>query len=81
MLAFFAGADHAARAVDAAITARAVVSGQLVVSLAVGSAHLTAIGHGEYARPDILGPVVNRAFRLNAWAAEHVPPRVATQAV
>jgi len=76
-LAFFAGADHTARAIDAAITARNVVSEQLVVSLAVGSTHLAAIGHGDYARPDILGPVVNRAFRLNAWAAQFASTRIA----
>ena len=76
-LACFAGSDHTARATDAAVTAREVVSERLVVSLAAGPAHLTAIGHGDYARPDILGPVVNRAFRLNAWTAENAPARIA----
>jgi len=44
---------------------------------ATGRAHLTTIGHAEYARPDLLGRTVNCAFRVNAWAATNAESRIA----
>jgi class 3 adenylate cyclase len=66
MLAFFAGGDHRERAIAASIAARAVVTDPLVIGLVTGPVHLAAIGHASYARPDILGQTVNRAFRVLA---------------
>jgi class 3 adenylate cyclase len=53
-----------------------VVSDALVVWLASGPLHLAAIGHGAYARPDIIGATVNTAFRVNGWAAANAKGRI-----
>ena len=71
LLALFAGDDHGMRAVRAAISAHNVVTDQLVVGLASGPVYMAAIGHEAYARPDIMGPAVNKAFRVLGWAAAH----------
>ena len=76
LLGFFAGGNHASRAVRAAISARESVADPLVVALSSGAIHLTAIGHPSYARPDILGPAVNRAFRVREWVQSNVPGRI-----
>ena len=76
MLAFFAGDDHARRATSAAVFARNVVSDALVVGLASGPLHLAPIGHGSYARPDIIGTTVNTAYRVHAWAAVNAKARI-----
>ena len=68
-LAFFAGSDHTGRAVTSSVTARNAMADPVVIGLAAGTVHLTSIGYGTYARADILGSTVNRAFRVNAWAA------------
>ncbi len=75
-LAFFAGLEHQARAVRAAVSARAAISDQVVVALATGPVHLAGIGHAAYARPDILGTTVNRAFRANGWAMANAASRI-----
>lgn len=77
LLAFFSGAEHSRRALTAAISAREIVTGSLVVGLATGKTHLTTIGHAEYARPDLLGSTVNWAFRVNGWAAANTQSRIA----
>jgi adenylate cyclase len=77
LLAFFAGDQHEARAASAAIAARHVVTDQLVVGLVSGSVYLTPIGHSRYARPDIMGATVNKAFRVHAWAAANAETGVA----
>ncbi len=76
-LAFFASQDHSSRAVAAAVAARDIIADPLVVGLTVGSVHLTAIGHAEHARPDLLGSTVNRAFRVSAWAMSNAASRIA----
>ncbi len=77
LLAFFAGDRHETRAATAALLARRVVTDQLVVGLASGSVYLTPIGHQRYARPDIMGSTVNKAFRVLAWAAANTATGVA----
>ncbi|MFL6207697.1 MAG: helix-turn-helix domain-containing protein [Pyrinomonadaceae bacterium] len=79
-LAFFAGGDHCARAILAAINARELSTEQIVIGLATGPAHLATIGHPSYARPDILGAAVNCAFRVNGWAAINAKSRIAAAA-
>lgn len=76
-LAFFAGGDHCARAILAALGAREIVTDQVVIGLASGPAHLASIGHPSYARPDILGTTINLAFRVNGWAAANAKSRIA----
>ena len=68
LLACFAGHAHRERGLAAALGARAAVTDPVVVGLASGPVHLTSIGHPDYARPDILSPVVNLAFRVLGWA-------------
>ena len=63
--------NGAMRAASAALSARGAVTDDLVVGLASGPLHIAAIGHAGYARPDIIGPTVNAAFRVNGWAAAH----------
>jgi|SRR5579862_3671761 len=69
LLAFFTGDRHEVRAASAALLARRVVTDQLVAGLASGPVYFTPIGHERYARPDIMGSTVNKAFRVLAWAA------------
>jgi len=76
MLAFFAGGDHPRRATAAALAARAVVTDPLVIGLATGPIQLATVGHSSYARPDILGAAVNRAFRVNQWTMAHAASRI-----
>jgi transcriptional regulator with XRE-family HTH domain len=72
-LGFFSGADHPRRALDAALTAKAVVADRhLVITLHRGDIYLGAIGHPEYSKPDITGDSVNTAFLTMAWVARHV---------
>ncbi|HXJ41522.1 MAG TPA: adenylate/guanylate cyclase domain-containing protein [Bryobacteraceae bacterium] len=80
LLAYFAGGNHASRAVRAAISARESVTDQLVVALSSGTVHLAAIGHPSMARPDILGPVVNCAFRVREWVQSNAPDRIGVTA-
>ncbi len=68
MLAFFAGEGHALRALEAARRTPEVVAESICVGLAEGDIHLTAMGHPDYARPDLIGSPVNLAFRVVGWA-------------
>lgn len=71
-LAFFSGTGHADRALGAALQARLSVSDRgLGIALHSGEIYLGAIGHRDYARPDIMGEAVNTAFLARAWAAAH----------
>lgn len=67
-LAFFSGGHHADRAVRAACFARRALPGkELLFSVHSGSVFLGAMGHPDYASPDILGDTVNNAFLLLPW--------------
>ncbi|MBI3829696.1 MAG: helix-turn-helix domain-containing protein [Planctomycetes bacterium] len=77
-LAFFSGAQHALRAVQAALHGKDMVgSRDLVVMLHAGDIYLGAIGHTEYSRPDITGQTVNTAFLAMGWVAANVPEGLA----
>ena len=76
LLAFFAGDRHEARAASAALSARNTVADPLVVGLASGPIYVTSLGPAGYARPDIIGPTVNTAFRVNGWTAGHANSRI-----
>jgi transcriptional regulator with XRE-family HTH domain len=69
-LCFFAGPDHAARACRAAFMARRMVAEPLDIALSTGKVYLGAVGHRDYARPDVMGQVVNIAFLAMGWADE-----------
>lgn len=71
-LAFFSGWRHADRAVRAARFARhSLPLKELLFSLHSGRIFLGAMGHPEYAQPDILGETVNSAFLLLPWIEQH----------
>ena len=70
-LGFFSGARHRERALEAAAQARAVISEDLRIGLSSGDIYLGSVGHPDYARPDIMGEVVNTAFLTLEWAEEH----------
>ncbi|MCA9553517.1 MAG: helix-turn-helix domain-containing protein [Myxococcales bacterium] len=80
-LAFFTGAEAAARALRAARAARAQVDHPgLVVALDAGEIYLGTIGHPDYAALDILGAPVNTAFTLLARVAERCPDGIGATA-
>ncbi len=66
-LCFFSGTDHQKRAVKAALLAKEIVSEKLQIGISTGNIYLGAVGHPEYARPDIMGEVVNLAFLTMDW--------------
>lgn len=82
-LAFFSGADHADRALCAAIHAKKVIyQKDLVIALNSGSVYMGLVGHPRYAARDIVGEAVNRAFLVAGWASRNCPSGVAaTRAV
>ncbi|MBF0170604.1 MAG: helix-turn-helix domain-containing protein [Nitrospinae bacterium] len=66
LLCFFSGPRHRERAIEAA--RRSVTGGEetVAVALTTGQIYLGALGHPDYARPDIIGDPVNVAFGLLA---------------
>ena len=76
-LAFFSGTDHGRRALQAAFQARDVISEDVRIGLSTGQVYLGTVGHPDYARPDIMGEVVNVAFLTQQWAARHADSGVA----
>jgi class 3 adenylate cyclase len=77
-LGFFSGPRHADRAYEAALDARRLIESQdLVIALHTGEVYLGHIGHREYARLDIIGDAVNRAFFTMHWASNNLPQRLA----
>jgi len=67
-LCYFSGQDHRLRAVQAALTAREVVSEKTSIGLACGNIFIGMLGHPDYARLDILGLPVQNAFGISMWA-------------
>ena len=79
-LCFFAGPNHQRRAVAAAFRAQQVVSAELAVGLSSGEIYLGAMGHQDYARPDIMGEAVSIAFLTLDWAGAHTSSGLAITA-
>jgi transcriptional regulator with XRE-family HTH domain len=80
-LCFFSGADHADRALEAAIYAKKVIHrNDLVISLNSGNIYLGLIGHPKYAMRDIVGEAVNRAFIVMEWISRNCPSGVGATA-
>jgi len=70
-LGFFAGNDHADRALRTAREARRLLEAEdLVITLHSGDVYLGTMGHPDYARPDIIGQTVNTAFLVMSWIAQ-----------
>jgi len=73
-LGFFAGNDHADRALRTARQARRLLEAEdLVITLHSGDVYLGTMGHPDYARPDIIGQTVNTAFLVMSWIAQRCP--------
>jgi class 3 adenylate cyclase len=73
-LGFFSGPCHAERALRFGLEAHRLLGDTgLTLMLHGGEIYLGAIGHTDYARPDIIGETVNTAFLAMAWVAGHVP--------
>jgi class 3 adenylate cyclase len=70
-LGFFSGLDYQQRAVRAAGLAKRLITDNLVIGLSSGEIYLGAMGHPDYARPDVMGEVVNVAFLVRDWAETH----------
>lgn len=70
-LCFFSGPGHRDRAVKTALHARQLITDALRVGLSSGEIYLGSVGHPDYARPDVMGEVVNIAFLTMEWAEEH----------
>jgi class 3 adenylate cyclase len=79
-LGFFSGVEHRPRAVRAAALAKRLITAQLVIGLSSGEIYLGAMGHPDYARPDIMGEVVNIAFLARDWAETHTQSGVVATA-
>jgi class 3 adenylate cyclase len=80
-LCFFSGAERERRALEAARLARRTISEALKIGLASGPVYLGAVGHPDYARPDVMGETVNAAFLTMQWAETHASSGVAATAV
>lgn len=77
-LAFFSGANHADRALRAAIHAKKTIyQKDLVIALNSGSIYMGLVGHPRYAARDIVGESVNRAFLVAGWASRNCPSGIA----
>lgn len=73
-LSFFSGPGHAERALQAALDAKQLIeTPDLIIALNTGSIYLGEIGHKEYARLDIVGDAVNRAFFAMGWISANLP--------
>ena len=79
-LCFFSGIDHTARALRAVRLAKGMVGDALEGGLSCGEVYLGTVGHPDYARPDIMGEVVNIAFLTLAWAETHAQSGIAATA-
>ena len=65
------------RAVRAAGLAKRLITDNLVIGLSSGEIYLGAMGHPDYARPDVMGEVVNVAFLARDWAETHTHSGIA----
>lgn len=70
-LCFFTGSGHERRALTMTGQAKAMAGEDLKIGLAAGEIYVGAVGHPDYARPDIMGEVVNIAFLTMEWADQH----------
>lgn len=71
-ICYFAGPNHAQRALEAAQRAPEIVSRPgLFTVLNSGLVYLGSVGHPDYARIDMIGHVVDLAFYTNVWVLAH----------
>ena len=81
-LCFFSGQNHAVRALETALSVKSMIAEDIRIGLSCGEIYLGSVGHPDYARPDVMGPVVNLAFLTQEWADQHTKSGLAmTQAI
>jgi transcriptional regulator with XRE-family HTH domain len=80
-LSFFSGTNAADRAAQTAHEGRLLIGDGLKVGLSYGEVYLGSIGHPDYARPDIMGEVVNIAFLTTDWAETNAKSGIASTKV
>jgi transcriptional regulator with XRE-family HTH domain len=72
-LCFFAGPDHADRAIKAAINSKQILNNSdVMISINSGEIYLGAIGHPDYQSSDIIGETVNKAFITLQWISKNL---------
>ena len=76
-LCFFSGSGHRDRAIKTAQHAKYLITDDLRVGLASGEIYLGSVGHPDYARPDIMGEVVNISFLTREWAENNTKSGIA----
>jgi class 3 adenylate cyclase len=76
-LCFFSGKNHSKRALESIIMAKNVMTEKIRAGLSFGEIYCGSIGHPDYARPDIVGEVVNIAFLATEWAIRNTESQVA----
>lgn len=77
-LCFFSGAQHAERALKAAVHAKRIIQNDaLMITLNTGDVYFGTIGHPDYSMRDICGETVNTAFLVLDWVAQHCPSGIA----
>lgn len=69
VVAFFSGAEHARRAVEAAQSAGRACTERLKIGICSGPIYFGPVGHPDYARPDVIGEPFVIAFLSRDWAA------------
>jgi class 3 adenylate cyclase len=81
-LCFFAGPSHSQRGLEAAERCLDLCAEELRIGLGAGEVFVGAMGHPDYARPDIAGEAVNVSFLVHEWAEANARSGIAaTQAV
>ncbi len=76
-LCFFSGVHHQLRAAQAAAFSQRLIGEDLVIGLSSGEIYLGAMGHPDYAHPDVTGEVVNIAFIVREWAETNIRKGIA----
>ena len=80
ILCLFSGSYHQDRAIDAALNPIQLFNEPLKVGMSSGMIYFGAIGHPDYARPDIIGEAVSIALLNSEWADEHTETATAIDA-
>ena len=72
-LCFFAGPEHADRAVKMAINSKQIINNSdVMISINSGEVFLGAIGHPDYQCSDIIGETVNKSFITLQWISKNL---------
>ena len=79
-LSFFAGPNHAERALNGALRAQSLVTEDISIGVATGEIFIGRIGHPSHANLDIIGETVNHAALAVGVSTRSRSPVVAAEA-